>query len=191
VDKLKLTLSALPEKGLTVSAVASEEELRPEGARELNVGPVTVNGVLAEADTDYLFRGDISGEYRHACDRCLEEARVPFTVDVTWLFVPSEGSEELSESDEDFEDVEDEELPMTYENGEIDLAPHVWEEIVLAAPSKYLCREDCAGLCARCGANLNREQCSCPPDEGGKLGNKGLQGLADLFPDLKKGSEPQ
>jgi uncharacterized protein len=78
---------------------------------------------------------------------------------------------------------------MTYENGEVDLAPHVWEEIVLTAPSKFLCREDCAGLCPRCGTNLNREQCGCPPEEEKILGNQGLQGLADLFPNLKKGSE--
>jgi len=182
-------LLGLPERGLAVNVTVSEEDLRPEGARELSVEPVSIAGILAAADNDYLFRGDISVEYRHTCDRCLEEARIPSKVDVTWFFTPRDGSEELSDSEEDMVEWEDVERPMTYENGEVDLAPHVWEEIVLTAPSKFLCREDCAGLCPRCGANLNREQCGCPPEEERKLGNQGLQGLADIFPNLKKGSE--
>jgi uncharacterized protein len=175
--------------GLPVNVTVSEDRLRPEGARELSVSPVTVTGVLTEADNDYIFRGDLSGEFRHACDRCLEEAKVPFKIDLLWVFTPPEGFEELSDAEEDMEEWEDADRPMTYENGEINLAPYVWEELVLAVPSKFLCREDCAGLCLRCGANLNRDKCECPPEEGDTLGNKALQGLADLFPNLKKGSE--
>ncbi|MDX9974664.1 MAG: DUF177 domain-containing protein [FCB group bacterium] len=189
MDKLRMPLSTVPAKGLPVNVTVTEEDLRPDGAKELSVEPVTVSGVLAPADTDYLFRGDISVEYRHTCDRCLEEAKIPSKVEVTWFFTPRDGSEELSDADEDMEILEDDERPMTYENGELDLAPHVWEEIVLTAPSKFLCREDCAGLCPRCGTNLNREQCGCPPEEEEKLGNQGLKGLANLFPNLKKDSE--
>ena len=28
-------------------------------------------------------------------------------------------------------------------------------------PHKVLCNEDCEGLCPECGANLNKETCSC------------------------------
>ena len=28
-------------------------------------------------------------------------------------------------------------------------------------PQKVLCDEDCKGLCPKCGANLNKETCSC------------------------------
>ena len=75
----------------------------------------------------------------------------------------------------------------TYQGQEIDLGPYVWEELVFAAPAKYLCREDCRGLCPRCGANLNTGPCACAPAEAPKAeANKGLAGLADLFPDLVK-----
>jgi uncharacterized protein len=35
------------------------------------------------------------------------------------------------------------------------------EQVLLAAPVKAICREDCRGLCSHCGRNLNAEQCSC------------------------------
>lgn len=39
--------------------------------------------------------------------------------------------------------------------------PEVREEIILDHPIRILCREDCRGLCARCGANLNEGPCRC------------------------------
>ena len=38
------------------------------------------------------------------------------------------------------------------------------ETIVLEAQMSYLCREDCAGLCPRCGKDLNEGPCDCPPE---------------------------
>jgi uncharacterized protein len=35
------------------------------------------------------------------------------------------------------------------------------EQFTLAVPMKRLCREDCRGLCLKCGANRNREDCGC------------------------------
>ena len=35
------------------------------------------------------------------------------------------------------------------------------EQVLLAAPLKAICREDCRGLCPHCGRNLNLEQCTC------------------------------
>lgn len=38
----------------------------------------------------------------------------------------------------------------------------IWEDIVLAMPPKLLCRENCRGLCPRCGQNRNEAICQCP-----------------------------
>ena len=43
----------------------------------------------------------------------------------------------------------------------IDLAPLVRDTVVLELPAAPLCREDCAGLCPQCGANLNEGACGC------------------------------
>jgi uncharacterized protein len=46
----------------------------------------------------------------------------------------------------------------------IDLADDVRQTVVLAVPLKLLCKEECKGLCPRCGADLNKELCICPPE---------------------------
>lgn len=43
----------------------------------------------------------------------------------------------------------------------IELADDIREELMLTYPQKLLCKEDCKGLCARCGADLNEEKCHC------------------------------
>ena len=35
------------------------------------------------------------------------------------------------------------------------------EDIFLDLPAKFLCKEDCKGICFTCGKNLNEGQCSC------------------------------
>ncbi len=45
----------------------------------------------------------------------------------------------------------------------LDLSAWARDAIVLELPEKILCRDDCAGLCAGCGADLNVAACTCPP----------------------------
>jgi uncharacterized protein len=40
------------------------------------------------------------------------------------------------------------------------------EQVILALPTQPLCAESCRGLCASCGANLNRESCCCVAPTG-------------------------
>ena len=59
-----------------------------------------------------------------------------------------------------------EELQTPYvAEGRLDLSSWARDAIALELPEKILCREDCAGLCAGCGADLNREACTCGPPE--------------------------
>lgn len=189
MDKLRIPLSLLPDKGLPIDVLASEEELRPEGAKDVSVDPVSVHGQLTEVSGDYMFRGQVSGRFRRHCDRCLAATLVPFEVDVTWVFSEhgvEEPVEELSDASEDLDEVDDSALTLLQIHAEVvDLAAPAWEEVVLAIPAKVLCDVDCAGLCPRCGADLNRERCACRDEDQGEPANNGLAGLADMFPDLK------
>ena len=47
----------------------------------------------------------------------------------------------------------------------MDVDEQLLEMLMLEFPSKLLCRDDCAGLCPRCGKNLNVENCSCNQKE--------------------------
>jgi uncharacterized metal-binding protein YceD (DUF177 family) len=63
----------------------------------------------------------------------------------------------------EFEAREGESYPIRGEH--IDLAPLTREALLLNLPLAPLCREDCAGLCPRCGADLNAGPCGCGSDE--------------------------
>ena len=52
-----------------------------------------------------------------------------------------------------------------YEGDAVDLDELVREQITLALPSRRLCREECKGLCPKCGADLNAAECSCERGE--------------------------
>lgn len=172
-------MASITPGGITVDETLSEAEIRPEGAEAFLMGSVRVRGTLAEVSEKYIFRGVVSGTYTYPCDRCLEPADAPFRAEVVWFFSPGPPARPAGDRAE--EDAE--RLVVVFEGNEIDLAPQVWEEAVLAAPSKFLCRPDCAGLCPQCGANLNRGTCVCRPNDS--IANKGLAGLSALFPEIK------
>ncbi len=83
------------------------------------------------------FAGDVVGP----CMRCLEPASVPIEIE----------SREVDQAR-----ATDEELRSPYvTEGILDLAGWAHDALALALPVKLLCRPDCAGLCAVCGASLN------------------------------------
>lgn len=55
----------------------------------------------------------------------------------------------------------------------------VYSEVILNLPSKHLCREDCKGLCIKCGKNLNEGECGCDLYEP----DPRLEKLRDLLKD--------
>ncbi len=52
-----------------------------------------------------------------------------------------------------------------FRGDEIDMGPFFQQVVSLALPLKPLCREECKGLCSRCGADLNQGPCGCPEIE--------------------------
>jgi uncharacterized protein len=120
-------------------------------------GPVAVRGQLqATGDGEYLWRGHIHGVVRGECRRCLTEVRQPVDVDVDAAVFTTDPE---SADDPDF-------YPLAERAVAVDVADVVREEVALAGQTALLlCREDCAGLCPRCGADLNAGSCACHPAE--------------------------
>ncbi|MBQ6910221.1 MAG: DUF177 domain-containing protein [Synergistaceae bacterium] len=56
-------------------------------------------------------------------------------------------------------------VEVEYFERTLDITPQVLESILLLLPSKVLCKEDCAGLCPNCGADLNDGPCACNLNE--------------------------
>lgn len=82
------------------------------------------------------------------CDRCCE----PIQRELSYRF-----SHKLIEQLQ--EDVNDEYIETP--EFQLDLAELVRTDILLELPSKFICREDCQGLCQKCGHNLNLGDCDC------------------------------
>lgn len=173
-----------------VDAEVDESDLRPEGAPECALRRVGVSGALSCVDSEFLFRGRVSGTFESACDRCLEPARRTIEQDVVWYFEAGTGVESGQESGDteltvDVEEDDEGRRVRFFFGQELDLGPHVWEEVMLSLPTKFYCKDDCAGLCARCGANLNAGPCGCETETDGEEKKPlGFAALKDMYPDL-------
>jgi uncharacterized protein len=106
---------------------------------------------------DIRIQGRLATRLELSCARCLEPVMQDVKREFDLLYRPQgadAGRDEMS--------VTDAEAEISYYEGEgILLDDVVREQVLLAAPLKVTCREDCKGLCPLCGTNLNQEQCSC------------------------------
>jgi uncharacterized protein len=135
-------------------------------------GGLRFTGRLEPSGEDYLLQGQLKGNLDTICSRCLEPATLALDVPVAVVYV-EKGSEKPDEDDEDQLEAPD---TLTFENGVVDLAPEIRDEILMAIPVSVLCRPECAGLCPVCGGNRNQNPCDCVEREGARVGK--LAGLA-------------
>lgn len=159
------------DKGATLD-FELEERLGPLEAPGRTVefaGPVAVAGTVTNTGKCLVVQGVIRAEAMLACDRCLEEFRrrleIPFEAE--FFRQAHEGGGDSEREDAFHQAIRQEEEAFLAEHGrlfrgeELELADTVREELSLALPMRNLCREECAGLCPVCGANLNQTTCDC------------------------------
>jgi uncharacterized protein len=107
---------------------------------------------------DIRLKGKLETSLEAACARCLEPVQLAVSPSFDLLYRPAgvdSGHEELSVTDAEAE-------IGYYKDQGLLLEDALREQVLLAIPLKLVCREDCKGLCAHCGKNLNKEgQCSC------------------------------
>ena len=114
-------------------------------------GPVQVSGTVRNQADALVLEGTAETTLELVCDRCLK----PFCRDMR---VPVDSL--LAET---LEDEENDEI-LLLDNGTVDLDEVFTTALVLAMDSKHVCSEDCKGLCATCGADLNEGPCGCKPE---------------------------
>ncbi|GAB4442492.1 MAG: DUF177 domain-containing protein [bacterium] len=119
--------------------------------------PFSVNVHLKRIADDIDVSGKISVNITFDCDRCCEVSSRVVTENFHLILMPKK--EEVVEIIE--EEIEDDIELSYYEGEEINLSDYIKEALFLALPIKLLCKEDCKGICPNCGANLNKEKCSC------------------------------
>jgi len=124
--------------------------------------PVTADFVLSHIDRDLHVKGTVQTAIHLRCSRCAKEFSRPFSTcyDLSYLPQPKWTNDD-SEIELKYED-----MGVAYYDGiafDVDLM--VLEQIELAMPMKFVCREDCKGLCYKCGADLNENSCQCKKEE--------------------------
>jgi uncharacterized protein len=103
--------------------------------------------------------GRVRARLEVVCSRCLEPFEVPVDAEFDLRYVSQ--SANTGEAEQEIGD--DDLATAFYREGMLDLVELMREQFVLALPMKPLCAEDCRGLCAECGTNLNKGQCGCTP----------------------------
>jgi uncharacterized protein len=137
-------------------------------------GPLLVHAEKQGNGRTFFLEIRLSFRASAPCSRCLRETPLEITGSFRYFYTPSV-AEEGQNVDE---------MTVTYPQDavEIDLSEQIWESLVLSLPDQVLCRDDCAGLCPRCGADLNLGDCGCPPQ--GR--DPRLQVLKDILPDVSE-----
>jgi uncharacterized protein len=156
-----LRIDEITAEAREVSFLQSEEDVN----RRLAHGPVhefRAGGAIAvdlsyyRAGMELFFEGRLSAPMVASCARCAEEFSAPYVRPFRFVLAPRAAAD----GDDGRLRTEDLEFSL-YEGDQIDLAPLVAEQLILALPSRALCRDDCQGLCPNCGTNLNLHRCGC------------------------------
>jgi len=129
-------------------------------------GPVEVQGELTKTGQGILFRGRVKGKIKLHCSRCLEPflKTIDEPVGLEWRLISTPFKPADKEKDAGLQ-IEDLETGLI-QDGVLDLAESILEEVILAIPIKPLCRESCLGLCPICGEDRNTNPCNCKSREG-------------------------
>lgn len=141
--------------------VYQPEELGSFDDRVSLVEPVAVTGTVRLARAEVFVNGHVKTRAAVECDRCLKQVEVPVEADFELKYVtgPTYESSETAELTED-------ELSVSVFDGEaIDVDEIVKEQILLAVPTRTLCRPDCKGICPECGIDKNTGDCACETKE--------------------------
>ena len=112
--------------------------------------PVVAEGLVRNTAGVLMMTGSVRTTIHGTCDRCAAEfdRDIDFPIDVVLV------TEFANEENED-------EWVFPLEGDSADLDDIVRTVFVLNLDSKLLCKEDCKGMCHRCGKNLNDGPCNC------------------------------
>ena len=126
--------------------------------------PVSLCGEIINTSGIVTVSAKISFSLETVCDRCAEDIKLDFNIPMEHELVSTLNNEETDEY-------------ILVEDMKLDIEQLTLEDIFLALPVKFLCKDDCKGICYKCGANLNEGLCECKKDIDPRL--EALLGLLD------------
>ena len=118
------------------------------------VNNATVNGTIKDMGGYMQLDAECKTGYKTRCARCLKELDGSHSITFTRPVATK------LEADD-----EEEEYLIVNENSAVNIDEAITEELYLSLPFRNLCKEDCKGLCIKCGCNKNETECSCVTKE--------------------------
>ena len=159
---MKVVVDNIPPEGLVFSEDHDPEwltnipEFQEAGDTTLH-GPIRLSGRVTLEGQNLRLQGEVTVRLHTLCTRCGDEVDWPLGGAFELVLMPKRPEQPPEEQELTPGDMDH----LYYQGPEVQLDDYFREELALDVPLQMLCQEDCRGLCARCGANLNREKCSC------------------------------
>ena len=171
MELLRPLLADITADGLSLVGETTAEELGLTEDDVVVLGPLAVSLDLTNVEGLVAVTGVLEGTIVRECVRCLKGYEDPLAFSVRAAFIPepkstprhpkrvdSRKAHTKVVEPEPEEDLDDQ---YHYQGNQLELAPMLREHVILSAPMQPLCSDDCLGLCARCGKNLNEGPCQC------------------------------
>ena len=137
--------------------VYQPEDLNPVDERITLIEPAAVNGKIRLNSNQVFVNGHVDTRAQVECDRCLQPIEIAVNADFALEYITGPDYESSAAVE-----LTEEELSVAVFDGEaIDVDEIVKEQILLAVPTRMLCREDCKGICPECGVDRNTGDCTC------------------------------
>lgn len=171
-------------EGIFVREALSEDFLSsflPQGEFVIKDSKLAVDLHLLIHEKDYVgCQGVIQGFLQTSCYRCLAPAQLVVDCPIQVLFLhrweeekPVKGSQKQRDKDDiQLENLSsnsvknDTGVDIAYHDGEfVDLTSFLQEQILLSFPLQIICKEDCLGICQKCGISRNEKACECNQNE--------------------------
>lgn len=150
---------------IEVNGEVEISEVEFKGERYTLEGPLKVNGIISNNGKALVLTADVEAEMGTQCARCLDDIIVDAGFSMEESFVQSES------------DIPEDDDIIVFDGYTIELDDVVEDNLIMNIKGRYLCDEDCKGLCPQCGANLNDGECGCSRE----FIDPRWAGLADLM----------
>jgi len=135
---VKIDIQHIPAEKVVLQETTSSTilDLKKEGVSLTS--PLRIQAEVSKGLSSIDIKVNVRGAISFSCSRCLEKFEKDINREMQFNF------------------------PADTQEHEIDLTDQIRQEVILSdVPLKPVCGENCKGLCAKCGENLNKGQCKC------------------------------
>lgn len=115
-------------------------------------GNYVLNVELTKSKNQFILNIDFNAPAEFECDRCGSFIKTNISTKFSMVFILSNEPKESEDPNVVY---------ISFDADKINFTKDIYDFVNLSVPMKRLCKEDCKGLCAGCGSDLNIENCKC------------------------------